>query len=96
VRAATPRFILPDSTFDVKPGRRSARSGGANIQSWLLWGLLFGSIGLGFFIYGKNQRAVVPLVCGVALMVFPYLVSNVILLVGIGAVLIAIPYFLRL
>ena len=96
MRAATPRFILPDSTFDVKPGRRSARSGGANIQSWLLWGLLFGSIGLGFFIYGKNQRAVVPLVCGVALMVFPYLVSNVILLVCIGAVLIAIPYFLRL
>jgi hypothetical protein len=62
----------------------------------LLWGLLFGSIGLGFFIYGRKQRAVVPLVCGLALMVFPYLVSNTILLVGIGAVLIAIPYFLRL
>jgi hypothetical protein len=76
-------------------GRRSTPSGGGNIQSWLLWGLLFGSIGLGFFIYGKNQRAVVPLVCGVALMVFPYLVSNVMLLVGIGALLIAIPYFLR-
>jgi hypothetical protein len=62
----------------------------------LLWGLLFGSIGLGFFIYGRKQRAVVPLICGLALMVFPYLVSNTILLVGIGAVLIAIPYFLRL
>ena len=44
---------------------------------------------------GRRQRAVVPLVCGVALMVFPYLVSNVMLLVGIGALLIAIPYFLR-
>ena len=88
--------ILPYSTFDVKRGRRSASSGGGNIQAWLLWGLLFGSIGLGFFIYGKNQRAVVPLVCGVALMVFPYLVSNVMLLVGIGALLIAIPYLLSL
>jgi hypothetical protein len=29
-------------------------------------------------------------------MVFPYLVSNVVLLVGIGALLIAIPYFFRL
>jgi hypothetical protein len=58
--------------------------------------LLFGSIGLGYFIYGKKQKAVVPLVCGVALMVFPYLVSNALLLVGIGAVLAAIPYFLRL
>lgn len=37
-----------------------------------------------------------PLVCGLALMLFPYLVSNMLLLVGIGAILIAIPYFLRL
>jgi hypothetical protein len=62
----------------------------------LLWGLLFGSIGLGYFIYGKKQRAVVPLVCGLALMLFPYFVSNPFLLAGIGAVLSAIPYFLRL
>jgi hypothetical protein len=61
----------------------------------LLWGLLFGSIGLGYFIYGKKQRAVVPLVCGLGLMVFPYFVPNTILLVGIGALLTAIPYFLR-
>jgi len=58
--------------------------------------LLFGSTGLGFFIYGKKQKAVVPLVCGLALMVFPYFVSNVLLLVGIGVLLLAIPYFLRL
>jgi hypothetical protein len=58
--------------------------------------LVFGSIGLGFFIYGKKQRAVVPLICGIALIVFPYFVSNAILLVGIGVLLAAIPYFLRL
>jgi hypothetical protein len=67
-----------------------------NIQAWLLWGLLFGSIGLGYFIYGKKQRAVVPLVCGLALMLFPYFVSNTMVLVGIGALLAAIPCFLRL
>jgi hypothetical protein len=61
----------------------------------LLWGLLFGSIGLGYFIYGKKQRAAVPLVCGLGLMIFPYFVPNTILLIAIGAVLIAIPYFLR-
>ena len=65
------------------------------IQAWLLWGLLYGSIGLGFFIYGKKQRATVPLVCGIALMVFPYFVSNVPLLVVVGALLIAVPYFFR-
>jgi hypothetical protein len=64
--------------------------------SSLLWGLLFGSIGLGYLIYGRKQRAVVPLLCGLALMVFPYFVSNNILLVVIGVVLMAIPYFFRL
>ena len=62
----------------------------------MLWGLLFGSIGLGYFIYGKQQKAVVPLICGVLLIVFPYFVSNALLLVAIGVVLTAIPYFVRL
>ena len=56
---------------------------------------MFSSIGLGFSIYGRRQRAVVPLLCGIALMVYPYFVANVMLLVGIGVVLIAIPYFIR-
>jgi hypothetical protein len=64
--------------------------------SSLLWGVLFGSIGLGFVIYGRKQRAVVPLICGLALMIFPYFVSNAILLVAIGVALVAIPYFFRL
>ncbi|HEY3658774.1 MAG TPA: hypothetical protein VGL34_27695 [Steroidobacteraceae bacterium] len=62
--------------------------------SVLLWGLLFSSIGLGFFLYGRKQRAVVPLVCGLVLMIYPYFVPNVIALVVIGAVLTAVPYFL--
>ena len=65
-------------------------------MSSLLWGLLFGSAGLGFFLYGKKQQAVVPLFCGLALMVFPYFVSNTILLVTIGAALTALPYFVRI
>jgi hypothetical protein len=64
--------------------------------SVLLWGLLFSSIGLGFFLYGKKQRAVVPLVCGIALMVYPYFIANVTVLIVIGVVLAAVPYFLRL
>ena len=64
--------------------------------SSLLWGVLFGSIGLGFAVYGRKQRAVVPLLCGLALMGFPYFVSNTILMVVIGVGLMAIPYFFRL
>ena len=61
----------------------------------LLWIVLFSSIGLGLFLYGKKQRKVVPLTCGLALMIYPYFVSGRVLLVAAGAVLTAIPYFVR-
>jgi len=61
----------------------------------LLWGVLFGSIGMGFFVYGKRQSAPVPLACGIALMIFPYFVSNNWAMVLIGAALMAVPYFVR-
>lgn len=64
-------------------------------EALLLWGLVFGSIGLGFFVYGKKQQRLIPFVCGVALMIFPYFVSSVSLLVGIGILLMALPYFVR-
>lgn len=57
--------------------------------------VVFGSLGLGYFVYGKRQKRVVPLICGVGLMGYPYFVSNAILLVVIGCVLIGIPYFIR-
>ena len=64
-------------------------------QALLLWGLLFSSIGMGFFIYGRKQRRAVPLVCGIALMAYPYFVPSTIWLVVIGVVLCAVPYFVR-
>ena len=64
--------------------------------SSLFWGVIFGAIGVGFFVYGKKQAAFVPLLCGLALMIFPYFVSNTYVLVAVGVVLIAIPYFARL
>ena len=57
--------------------------------------MIFSSVGLGFFIYGKRQSAIMPMVCGVALMIYPYFVSSVILLVIIGVVLMVLPYFLN-
>jgi len=58
--------------------------------------MIFGAIGLGFLIYGKKQKAVVPLITGIALFVIPYFISNVYMLVIVGAVLVALPYFVRL
>ena len=62
----------------------------------LLWGMLFGAIGFGFFLYGKKQKAVVPLITGIALCVVPYFIPNVYVLVLAGLVLMAIPYFVRM
>ena len=64
--------------------------------SVLLWGLLFGSIGFGCFLYGKRQKAVVPLITGIMLCVVPYFIANVYVLVGVGVILVAIPYFVRM
>ena len=64
-------------------------------QALLLWGLLFSAIGMSFFIYGRKQRRAVPLVCGIVLMAYPYFVPSTIWLVVIGAMLCAVPYFVR-
>ncbi len=65
-------------------------------ESSLLCGVLFGSVGLGYFVYGKKQKAVVPLVCGIALMVLPYFVTGVWWLFVLGAAIAAVPYFVRM
>jgi hypothetical protein len=62
----------------------------------LIWAMLFGAIGLGYLTYGRRQKAIVPLLVGVALIVFPYFTPNLYLLLAVGAALVAIPYFIRL
>ncbi len=64
--------------------------------SLLIWGMVFGAIGLGFFTYGRKQKAVMPLFTGITLCVFPYFISNLYMLIIIGVILIVLPYFLRI
>lgn len=42
----------------------------------LFCSLIWGSVGLGFFIYGKRQREWVPMAGGVALIAVSYLVAD--------------------
>ncbi|WP_018152910.1 hypothetical protein [Leeia oryzae] len=63
--------------------------------SLLFVGLIVSSIGLGFFLYGRKQRASVPMLCGLALMIYPYFVTQLWVLILIGLVLAGIPYFIR-
>jgi hypothetical protein len=61
----------------------------------IMWGVLFGSIGMGYLIYGRKQRRGIALLSGVLLCIFPYFVSNVFLMILTAVILMALPYFLK-
>jgi hypothetical protein len=50
---------------------------------------------MGFFVYGKKQGELVPLICGLPLMVYPYFISNTVIVVVVGILLTVVPYFVR-
>jgi len=62
----------------------------------LVLGLVFGSIGLGYFMYGKNTSNVVFRYTGVALMVYPYFIENTVAVLGVGVALMFVPKFVDL
>lgn len=64
--------------------------------SILLAGVLFGAVGVGYVLYGRKQRAPLPLLSGVALMVIPYFLSNAVLLFVLGIALAVLPWVVRL
>ncbi|MHC4944262.1 MAG: hypothetical protein ACYTG7_14705 [Planctomycetota bacterium] len=57
--------------------------------------LLFSSVGIGYFIYGKKQGKVVPLISGGMLCAYPYFVTTTMLFIVVGMALAVIPYFFR-
>ena len=61
----------------------------------LFWGLIFGSIGTGYFLYGKNQQHFVALLSGVALCVTPYVATSALLMIPLCVVLMALPFVLH-
>jgi hypothetical protein len=58
----------------------------------LFLGLLFGSIGTVYLIYGKRISSPIHLVVGAILIIYPYLFSNAILVFLAGVILTAIPW----
>ena len=58
----------------------------------LFLGLLFGSIGTVYMIYGKRVPSPLHIVIGAILIVYPYFFSSVLLVFLAGVILTAIPY----
>ena len=61
----------------------------------LIGGCVFGSIGFVAFIYGKRINLWKPMFLGIALMIYPYFISNDVLMIAIGAIGTAGLFFLR-
>ncbi len=61
----------------------------------LIWSVVFGSIGIGYFSYGKKQHAIIPLLAGIGLFIFPYFITNIYAMVSVGFGLTVMPYFIR-
>lgn len=65
-------------------------------SSIMMWSVFFGGIGIGYFMYGKKQKSIIPLCTGLALFVFPYFISSVTMLLIVGVILMAIPYYIKI
>jgi len=63
-------------------------------SSFLFASLLWGSIGVGYWIYGKKQRELMPMIGGVAMVGVSYLVSSWLLMSLIGLALMVAVYLL--
>ena len=61
----------------------------------LLLGLVFGSLGVGYWIYGRRRQEVVPLICGTVLIVVPIFVSTLWLLALIDTLFVLAPWLQR-
>jgi hypothetical protein len=58
-------------------------------SSSLFASLIWGSIGLGFAIYGKKQRAMAPLLGGILLMALSYFIGSALVMSLVGGALVA-------
>ena len=61
----------------------------------LIGNLLFSSIGFIGFIYGKRMNLWKLMLCGLALMVYPYFIGNTVMMYAIGATGSIALFFLR-
>ena len=59
----------------------------------ILAGIIFSTLGLGAFAYGKKLELWQPKAIGLGLMIYPYFIGNLWLLWGIGVGLLVLLWF---
>jgi hypothetical protein len=58
----------------------------------LFFGVVAGAIGVGYLVYGRRQKKLVPAIAGILLCVYPYFVESGLWLGVVGALLVAAPF----
>ncbi len=61
----------------------------------LFGAILFGSIGMGAFVYGKKSGAIKPIIIGILLMIYPYFIPQTWLMYLAGSALTFSLYLFR-
>jgi hypothetical protein len=54
--------------------------------------MLAGVFGVAYFVYGKRQAKLVPLIAGVLLCIYPYFIESALWLSIVGLLLLAAPF----
>jgi len=62
----------------------------------LILGLIFGSIGVGYCIYGKKQSHLVAFLAGLFLMGLPYALDNNAALIIASLIIMVLPKYIKL
>lgn len=58
----------------------------------LLIGMIAGVFGVAYFMYGKRQVKLVPMIAGVLLCIYPYFIEGEVWLAVVGLLLLAVPF----
>ncbi len=64
--------------------------------SALIWGTLFGGVGIGYFIYGKKQKHPVSYFTGISLFVIPYFIDDILFLIVAALALMVLPFVVKI
>ena len=62
----------------------------------VIWGFLFGTIGVGYLVYAKKQQRWMAFLSGLGLCAFTYFTSNPVLIIVIGIVLVMLPFIVKI
>ncbi|HOW80836.1 MAG TPA: hypothetical protein PK406_15450, partial [Verrucomicrobiota bacterium] len=62
--------------------------------NYLFASLIWGSVGLGYLIFGKRQQSVVPMIAGVAMMVVSYVIGSALVMTLICGAIVGAVYLM--